>query len=132
MNALRSILVLFCLTLLCTAISSASGPATLGTGVSVTRVNGPAPVPLCPPEEGWCSTMPEPAPQPHAVNGPAPVPLCPPEEGWCSTMPEPAPQPHAVNGPAPVPLCPPEEGWCSTMPEPAPQPHAVNPRDAGR
>ncbi len=67
MKALRSILVVLCLTLFCVAITAASNPSDR-TGIQATKVNGPAPVPICPPEDGWCSTMPEPAPAPHALN----------------------------------------------------------------
>lgn len=92
MKALRSTLVVLSSMLLCAAISAASTPASVETGISATSVNSPAPVPICPPEEGWCETLPG-NPPPHVVNSPAPVPICPPEEGWCETLPG-NPPPH--------------------------------------
>jgi hypothetical protein len=97
MKALRSLCVVLFLMLLCAAISTASTPASTETDTQPTKVNGPMPVPICPPEDGWCSTIPEPAPKSQLVNGPMPVPICPPEDGWCSTIPEPAPKQHLAN-----------------------------------
>jgi hypothetical protein len=117
MKALRFVISTFCLVFLCSAMSFASAPEFMGTNdISATRASGPAPVPICPPEDGWCETLP---PKAHIVSGPAPVPICPPEDGWCETLP---PKAHIVSGPAPVPICPPEDGWCETLP---PRAHAT-------
>jgi len=86
--------VLF-LSLLSAAVSFASDQPALSAidAFSATEASGPAPVPICPPEDGWCNTMP---PKPTLVSGPAPVPICPPEDGWCNTMP---PKPTLTSGP---------------------------------
>jgi len=91
MKAVRLFCILFCLTILCSGLSFATDLATTSSSsnITATRVTGPAPVPLCPPEDGWCDTMP--GPRPTVTTGPAPVPLCPPEDGWCDTMPGPRP-----------------------------------------
>ncbi len=112
MKVSRSLFSVLSISLLLSSPAFASGPAVAQSGTPATMVDGPAPVPICPPEEGWCNTLPMPRP----IDGPAPVPICPPEEGWCNTLPMPRP----IDGPAPVPICPPEEGWCNTLPIPRP------------
>ncbi len=76
--------------------SFAATPSVSPSGTSATTVDGPAPVPICPPEEGWCDTLPIPRPN-RPIDGPAPVPICPPEEGWCNTLPIPRPISSGLN-----------------------------------
>ncbi len=108
----RYLLALSICLLVLTIPSFAATPSVSPSGTSATMVDGPAPVPICPPEQKTCDTL----PMPGLVDGPAPVPICPPEQKTCDTL----PMPGLVDGPAPVPICPPEEGRCNTLPIPRP------------
>jgi hypothetical protein len=115
MKTLRIAISASFLMFLCSGMSFASAQQVKGTNdvtPVATGTSGPAPVPICSPDEGWCDTL----PPKRAVDnsGPAPVPICSPDEGWCDTLP---PKRSVDNsGPAPVPICSPDEGWCDTLP----------------
>lgn len=64
MKTVCSMFAVLLLAVVCSASSTVSLPQ---NGVQAQSVDGPAPVPICPPEEGWCETMPS-GPKPHQAE----------------------------------------------------------------
>ena len=110
--------VLLAVTVLSAACFARQTTVIIKPDMQLTMSQGPEPVPICPPEQGSCDTVPFPQTGWTIAMGPEPVPICPPEQGSCDTVPLPQTGWTIAMGPEPVPICPPEQGSCDTVPMP--------------